>query len=164
MGVIIITLLVACSTRRSPGTPPGLDGNEMYGQSDMEWVLENIVIFRTRTDLIRPDREAVRFLSQLRERITIKVFMGTWSVDAQIHAPELFSALQETGNRRVTVEVIGLDRRCRDRDGLSLTYGIVAPFTLVVEQNGIELGRVIETPVRDAASDVVAILQTSLGR
>lgn len=140
-----------------------MDGNIMYGQGDMEFVMENIAIFRTRTELVRPDQEAVRYLQDLRERVTILVFMGSWCVDAQMHVPVLFKALQQADNKRITVRVIGLDRRKKDRDGLSETYGIDLTPTFVVEYKGREIGRIIEVPSRDAASDVVSILQGTLG-
>jgi len=160
---LCVVAVAACTPRQEAGTPPGLDGNEMYGQADMEWVLENISIFGTRTDLIRPDRASVTFLHDLRESITVTVFMGSWDVNAQIHVPELFAALREAENRRITVRIIGLDRRLRDRDGLAMNYGITASPTFVIEHRGIEIGRVIETPTRDAASDIMAIVQNALG-
>ena len=157
-------LLTACSPREEPGTPPGMDGNILYGQADMEYVLENIAVFRTRTDLIRPDPSTVAYLRNLKKRITLKVFMGSWCVDAQIHVPELFKALLEADNDRISVCVIGLDRRKRDRDGLVEKYGIELTPTIVVEYKGREIGRIIEVPSKDAASDVVSILQGTLGR
>jgi len=156
--------LTACSPREEPGTPPGMDGNILYGQADMEYVLENIAVFRTRTDLIRPDPATVAYLRNLKTRITLKVFMGSWSVDAQIHVPELFKALLEANNDRITVRIIGLDRRKKDRDGLAEMYGIELTPTIVVEYKGREIGRIIEVPSKDAASDVVSILQGTLGR
>jgi|GEM_PF-1065734 len=159
---VTLFLLCACSSGTS-GTPAGMDGNIMYGQGDMEFVLDNIAVFRTRTELVRPDREAVRYLQDLRERVTILVFMGSWCVDAQMHVPVLFKALQQADNKRITVRVIGLDRRKKDRDGLSETYGIELTPTFVVEYRGREIGRIIEVPSRDAASDVVSILRRTLG-
>ncbi len=161
---LILLLISACAGRQETGTPPGLDGNEMYGQSDMEWVLENISIFATRTDLIRPDRATVRFLHGVREPVRITIFMGSWSVVAQIHVPELFAALRAADNRRLAVRVVGLDRRLRDRDGLALEYGIDTSLTIVIENRGLELGRIIEVPASDAAGDVVAILRSTLNR
>ena len=114
--------------------------------------------------MIRAEPDAVEYLKELRERITIKVFMGSWCVDAQLHVPVLFKALLEADNDRITVLVIGLDRRKKDLDGLTGTYGIDFTPTFVIEHKGREIGRIIETPSKDAASDVVAILQGSLSR
>ncbi len=141
-----------------------MDGNIMYGQGDMEFVLENIAIFRTRTELIRPDPKTVRYLRDLKDRISIIVFMGSWCVDAQIHVPVLFKALLESANDRISVRVIGLDRRKKDRDGLTVEYGIEYTPTIVVEYKGREIGRIIEVPSVDMASDVVSILQSTLSR
>jgi len=162
--VFTLVLLFAACSREAPGTPALMDGNIMYGQSGMAFVLDNIAVFRTRTELIRSEPDAVEYLKELREKITIKIFMGSWCVDAQLHVPVLFKALQEADNDRITVLVIGLDRRKMDLDGLTQTYSIDFTPTFVVEHKGREIGRIIETPSKDAASDVVAILQGSLSR
>jgi hypothetical protein len=161
---LVLALLIACSKDEEQITPPSLDGNVMYGQSDMQWVLDNIAVFRTRTDLISPDREAVRYLRDLRKSIVIKVFMGSWNIASQIYVPELFKALLEAENRRIEVQVIGLDQRLMDRDGLVEKYDISVSPTFVVEYRGLELGRIVEEPAGDPASDIVDILESSLGR
>ena len=143
-------------------TPAGLDGNEMYGQGDMTWVIEHIAVFRTRTDLISPDREAVRFLNNLRQPVTIMVFMGSWNVDAQIHVPALFATMREVDNNRITLKVIGLNQRLEDRDGLAARYEITASPTFVVRHRDIEIGRIIQTPTSGAAADIVAIIRTAV--
>ena len=72
--------------------------------------------------------------------------------------------IQSAANDRITVQVIGLDRRKKDLDGLTEIYDIDFTPTFVVEHKGLEIGRIIETPSKDAASDVVAILRGSLSR
>ena len=162
--VFALVLLPAACSREAPGTAARMDGNIMYGQSGMGFVLDNIAVFRTRTELVSSDPNAVEYLKNLRERITIKIFMGSWCVDAQLHVPVLFKALQKADNDRITIQVIGLDRRKKDLDGLTEIYDIDFTPTFVVEHKGREIGRIIETPSKDAASDVVAILRGSLSR
>jgi hypothetical protein len=164
---IVVTVLGACSSSGGGGdeqvTPAGLDGNEMYGQADMQWVLDNISVFRTRTDLISPDRDAASYLNDLRQPITIMVFMGSWSVDAQIHVPSLFATMQEVDNDRITLRIIGLNRYFEDRDGLATRFEITASPTFVIMHRNIELGRIIEAPSTNPAADIVTILRTGLG-
>lgn len=161
----LLIFMIACSSSATEEfvTPPGLDGNEMYGQADMQWVLDNIAVFRSRTDLISPDREAARFLEDLREPVTIMVYMGSWNVDAQIHVPALFSTMRQVDNKRVTLKIIGMNRRLQDRDGLAVRYDITASPTFVVLHRDIEIGRIIESPTKNAAVDIVTILRTALG-
>lgn len=160
----LLMVLISCSGTEEQITPPSLDGNVMYGQSDMQWVLDNISVFRTRTELISPQRETVRYLRDLRKSIVIKVFMGSWSVGAQIYVPELFKALLEADNKRIEVQVIGLDQRLMDRDGLAEKYEITVSPTFIVEYRGLEMGRIVEEPAGDPASDIVYILRNSMGR
>lgn len=166
--LILALALAACTggpgATREQITPAGVDDGMMYGQSGLEFVLKNFPVFRTRTDLVRPDREAVQYLTELKTPITILVFLGTWCHESQVHAPELFSALQSADNDRITLRVIGLSRSKNDRDGLVEKYEVVLTPTFVVEADGRELGRVVEVPVRDAAADIVKILRSTLRR
>jgi thiol-disulfide isomerase/thioredoxin len=161
--VFALLLLVACSGGRERVSPPSVDGNVMYGQSGMAFVLENFSIFRTRTELVTAPDEAVEYLRRLRDPIEIKIFMGTWCTDSQLHVPVLFKAVQEADNNRITVRVIAMDRRKQDLDGMVERYDVALSPTFVVEHDGIELGRVIETPIVDAATDVVTIIRNNLG-
>jgi len=161
---LLLTTACSKSADRQPGTPPGLDGLVMYGQSDMAWVLEHVTVFRTRTDLVSVPEETVTYLRDLAKPVTILVFMGTWCEDAQRHVPVLFRALREAANPRIVVRVIALDRSKRYRDGLVESYPVAFSPTFVLEHQGLELGRVIETPQQDAASDIVAILRSTLPR
>jgi hypothetical protein len=130
----------------------------------MDFVLENFAVFRNRTESASVSAEAVRFLRDLRERVTVKVFLGTWCRDAELHVPVFFKALQRADNDRIKVQVIAMDRRKRDRDGLVDRYQIAYTPTFVVEHDGFEIGRIVETPTADAAQDIVAILRNNLGR
>jgi hypothetical protein len=162
-----VFVLVACSSgssRDRGGTPAGIEAGIMYGQSGIDFVIENFTVFRTRTESAMVSPEAVGFLRDLREPVTIKVFLGTWCRDAELHVPVLFKALQRADNSRITVRVIAMDRRKQDRDGLVDQYQIGYTPTFVVEHDGLEIGRVVETPIADAAQDIVAILRNNLGR
>ncbi len=146
------------------GSSPFMDGNIMYGQSGMEYVLENVTVFATRTGLVQAPPEAVTYLKALREPVTIKLFMGTWCSDSQLHVPVLFKALQQADNHRIDLRVIAMDRRKQDLDGLVEEYEVAYSPTFVVEVDGIEIGRVVETPLIDAATDVMQIIQARKGR
>jgi hypothetical protein len=144
-----------------------MDGNVMYGQSDMDYVLEHFPIFRSRTDLVAVRLEDVVYLRDLEEPVTLKVFMGTWNEDAQIHVPALFKAVREARNDRITVRVIAMDRLGNDRDGLVEKYDIAHSPTITIEHRGMEIGRyvVLDAPMENSlASGVVSILRDSLGR
>ncbi|MFC1628295.1 TlpA family protein disulfide reductase [Gemmatimonadota bacterium] len=162
----VVLFAVSCGSSDQEGsvTPAGLDGIEMFGQGDMQWVLDNIAIFRSRTALISSEREAVTYLRDLRKEITILIFMGSWNVSSQIHVPALFATLQQVDNKRITVKIIGMDRRLQDRDRVAERYDVSTLPTFVLEHKGIEVGRIIETPSRSIALDVITILRTSLGR
>ncbi len=162
-----LLVLVACSSgssRDKGGTPPGIEAGIMYGQSGIDFVLENFPVFRTRTELVTASPEAVLYLRDLKEKVTIKIFLGTWCQDAQIHVPVLFKALQRADNDRITVRIIAMDQRKLDRDGLVDQYQVAYTPTFVVEHDGFEIGRVVETPIDNAAQDIVAILRNNLGR
>ncbi|MFO7768090.1 MAG: thioredoxin family protein [bacterium] len=167
---LLLTAAAAASCGGSPqgdaleGSPPEVEDGILHGVTDMEYVIAHFPVFRSRTELVSVPPATVRYLRELREPVRLKLFMGTWCHDAQVHVPHLFQALQQADNSRISLQVVGMDRQKGDRDGFCTTHDIAFSPTLVVEHEGGELGRVVEVPADDMASDLVAILRTTLSR
>lgn len=146
------------------GSPPGITDGDLHGVADMAYVVEHFPVFATRTELVSVPEETVSYLEELRRPIHLILFLGTWCHDAQVHVPHLFKALRRADNRRISMQVVGMDRRKEDRDGFCADYDIAYSPTLVVLHEGRELGRVVEVPVEDMATDLVSILRSTLSR
>ncbi len=146
------------------GTPPGVHDGILHGIAGMDYVTGHFPVFASRTELVSVPRASVEYLEGLRVPIRLKLFMGTWCHDSQMYVPHLFKALQQADNRRISLQIVGMDRRKQDRDGLCAQYDIAFSPTLVVEREGLELGRIVEVPVDDMATDLVAILRNTLSR
>lgn len=165
---LVVFVILAASCGRGPKeqektTPAGMEAGMMYGVSDLDWVVSTFPIFKKRMELIRPDAASVAYLHDLKKPVLIRVFMGTWCTDSQTYLPVLFRAVTEASNPRITMQIIGLDRRKKDIDGLAERFHVELSPTVIVENEGYPLGQVVEVPQDDMARDVVRILQTTLG-
>lgn len=91
-----------------------------------------------------PNAEAVSALQQHKDTIRLIAFMGTWCEDSQFIIPKFFSLLDAAGFSKDRVTVLGTDRDKKTLGHLSEALNVTLVPTLIVMQNGKELGRVVE--------------------
>jgi hypothetical protein len=91
-----------------------------------------------------PGAETVNIIKQHKDTIRIIAFMGTWCEDSQFIIPKFFSLLDAAGLSKDRVTVIGTDREKKTLGNLSEALNVKNVPTLIVLQNGKELGRVVE--------------------
>ncbi|HEX2628783.1 MAG TPA: thioredoxin family protein [Chitinophagaceae bacterium] len=91
-----------------------------------------------------PPAEAVSALQQHKDTIRLVAFMGTWCEDSQFIIPKFFSLLDAAGVSKDRVTVLGTDRDKKTLGNLSEALNVTLVPTIIVLQNGKELGRVVE--------------------
>jgi cyclophilin family peptidyl-prolyl cis-trans isomerase/HEAT repeat protein len=98
-----------------------------------------------------PDPLWVDQLTSFAGSARIIVVLGTWCSDSRREVPRLKRVLQEVGDNGLEMVLVGVDRTKRIFvDGLTddLSVGSVVdrvPTVVVVDETGIELGRIVET-------------------
>ncbi len=107
----------------------------------------------------KPDSSAVKFLSENLKGKKILIVMGTWCSDSRREVPRVIKILDEAKFPESDLKIITVDRKRKapgfDPDSLKIEY---VP-TIIVYENGKELGRIIETPVETLEVDLVNILK-----
>lgn len=103
------------------------------------------------------DPETARALSSVRPGATVDVYLGTWCGDSVREVTRLFRYL-ETGAMPFSVRWIAVDRDKR-APGLTDGVGLERVPTFVVQREGREVGRVIETPANELGADLLALLR-----
>ena len=91
-----------------------------------------------------PNAQAVASLKKMADSIQLVVFMGTWCEDSHAIIPKFFSLLDAAGFSNNRVTLIGVDREKKTLSHLTEALGIVNVPTIIVFQNGKEMGRVVE--------------------
>lgn len=103
------------------------------------------------------DRAALAGLDELLSGVEIKIVMGTWCHDSKREVPRFYKILENI--EAVDTQMIALDRNkqapANEIDGM----GITNTPTFIFYKDGVELNRIVETPVESLEKDLVKILQ-----
>lgn len=132
----------------------------MTGELEGAKILEQNLSFRQwkqrpTSALTQDELEA---FSGIQQKTEFLVFLGTWCPDSQRNVPPLMNALEEANNANLVVRYIGVDRRKVDPDTLVDTYDIYRVPTIIVFQDGQELGRMIERPDDSVIQDLLKLI------
>ncbi|ACA84814.1 thioredoxin family protein [Shewanella woodyi] len=104
------------------------------------------------------DTAAITPLKNLKEPTEIVVIIGTWCPDCHRETPRLIRIMEEINNPNIKVTYIGVDRAKSDPQGLAAQYEFTRIPTIIVSQQGEELGRIIERPETSLEIDLAKIL------
>ena len=130
----------------------------LVGEVSEEEIWKDVPFWHTLMDRYRPDASAVAGFRRTADT-TIIVAAGTWCGDSKRYVPQLLRALHEAGNPHLRVKVVGIANKFVEPAAFITQRNIKKVPTVIVEQNGREIGRVIETPVaRTMEEDILAIL------
>lgn len=95
-----------------------------------------------------PQVEALRRLSTIDEPVDITVVFATWCGDSRREVPRLLRSIEQSNNRNLNIRLIGLGSDFEPLDLVQERHIINVP-TIIVERNGVEIGRIVETPASE---------------
>ncbi|QQX79755.1 thioredoxin family protein [Shewanella sp. KX20019] len=109
----------------------------------------------------KADQATIAQLQAVTEPTEITVIIGTWCPDCHRETPRLIRIIEQVNNPLITVKYIGVDRAKEDPQGLAKNYEFSRIPTIIVEQKGAEIGRIIEKPAVTLEKNLAAILKAS---
>ena len=121
---------------------------------DSVWYSENSIL----DPYAKQRKEKIDSLSN---SISLKVYFGTWCSDSHRWVPYCWSLLEGTQLEK-RLELIGLPKDNILRDSIAPGMDIIRVPTFVFYKNAKEIGRIIENPEEDFASDLFKILTTAM--
>ena len=131
----------------------------LTGETDNQKLFETVPVWRSLMDSYQPDLNAVAAIKSIQSETAITVALATWCSDSKQHIPRLLKALDAAGNRRLHIKLIGIGRGLREPAEAIRQRNIVRVPTVIVERDGIELGRIVENPTaKTMEEDLAAIL------
>ncbi len=141
-------------------------GNEMLiGQCSRSALIEPPFAdwFSPNYDSYLVDSFTCTFIRPLLANKSITIFMGTWCGDSRREVPRVLKMLDCCGfpeNRLKLVMVSNLDTAYKKSpQHEEAGRNIVRVPTIIVEDNGLEIGRIIEFPRISLEKDMLAILR-----
>lgn len=105
-----------------------------------------------------PAPDPVAKLKEFARPVQVEVFLGSWCSDSKLQVPAFFKVLDAVGSPLISVTYIGVPH---DKDARPDYYGgkdIQRIPTFIVSVDGLEKGRIIESPVKSIEQDLVDIL------
>jgi hypothetical protein len=86
------------------------------------------------------------------------VVFGAWCGDSRREVPRFLKLADAAGIPADSVNLYAVGRSKKSDDGLTERWKIERVPTFIVEKNGVEAGRIVETPKTSMAADFLEIL------
>ncbi len=132
------------------------------GEIQLAELFETAPAWRRRASAYQPDPEAVAVLAAYREQVDVTVAFGTWCGDSRNYVPKLLSSLEAADNPRLRLELVAIGRGFDKPAEAILGQRLTNVPTVIVRQDGDEIGRIVETPAATSIeADLAAILRRS---
>ncbi len=96
-----------------------------------------------------PNQEALASIKAYMEEheLNFIIFGANWCLsDCATQMPKIMKLIAATGFVQDSVQIYGIDRQKTEPSGMYATYQIARVPTLIILENGNELGRVVENP------------------
>ena len=105
------------------------------------------------------DRAMAAQFSPLLEDVDIVIIMGTWCHDSQRQVPRFYKILSAAGADLNRVKMVAVDMSFAAPDLDVAALGITNTPTFIFSRNGVEMNRIVESPVESLEQDMLAILK-----
>ncbi len=157
---IAIIVLVGCSGSKEVATEKMAIG----------WVDRSIFeepehdAFKTTFDTVHIDEQFAGMISEIKGDVDVTVFFGSWCKDSKRELPHFLKVADKAGISPEKIKLYGVDRTKKSADGLTEKYNIQLVPTIIFLKNGVEIGRITETPRTTIEGDMVTILAGAQGK
>lgn len=105
-----------------------------------------------------PSAPAIEQLKALSLPVHIEVFLGTWCSDSKAQVSAFFKVLDMADSSLITASYIGVPKKKENRPQFTGGKDIQKIPTFIVTVDGLEKGRIIETPLKSIEQDLLDIL------
>ena len=162
LSLLSLLTIFACSSTVPATAESSLDHHQeqttdLVGQinrqalSDLSWYKKNYSSYT-------PEQTSLEALQDSLNEVQIKVFMGTWCHDSKRETPRLFKILDQASYDLENLSLIALDRTKKTPDEFEKGLDIIRTPTYVFYKNGLEVGRIVETPRESLEKDIFKIV------
>lgn len=115
--------------------------------------------FNSEYDNYELDGETLSKIKIDSEFQSITIVMGTWCSDSRREVPRFYKILDSLNFPSAKVKLIMVDRK-KEAAGLAISYlNIELVPTMIFYNDGLEVGRIIETPKESLEKEIAAMLE-----
>lgn len=136
-------------------TNASLAGDDYYvGKISSKQLLSDFQDFNKQFLSYNASHQDIELIKNIETPIEIVALFGTWCHDSVREIPRLNKLLQSAKNPNITSSLIAVDYK----KTADIKYNLKYTPTIIVYQQGNEIGRIIENPKKSIAQDIVAML------
>jgi hypothetical protein len=106
-----------------------------------------------------PSPEAVERLRAVGREVLVRVFLGSWCDDSKAHVSEFLKVLEMADNPFLRTEFIGIPEDKAARAPYFGGEAVERIPTFIVLVDGVEKGRLVETPLKSVEDDLLALIE-----
>ncbi len=159
--LILTSAVVLGQTRNTRITDEKLKKGVLVGFCDKQGLKKDEygTYFNSQYELYEPADKYVKKISEKLERVEVKIVFGSWCHDSKIQLPRFIKVLDLAGYDERDLMIIGVDS---NKNALLMNIedlDIKRVPTFIIMQNGVELGRIIESPVKSLERDLWKIVR-----
>lgn len=158
----VITLTIATAppgfalTQPAAATPASAVQQDAYGNISPDTLLAHYPAFASEYARYQPSGAALEQMQQL-QGLQLLVLFGSWCHDSEREVPRLLKLLQQSGVTLSSLQLEAVNQQKQHPEQLHNQHQLRYTSTIIVLDNGRELGRIIEKPAKSLAEDLAAI-------
>ena len=129
------------------------------GELSVEKLWQTVPVWQSVMKNYDPNSEAVKAIKAIEKNTVVTLAFGTWCPDSKNYVPRLIKALQSAANNKIQVKLIGIDNQFHEPVNSVQPLRITNVPTVIIERDGHEIGRIVETPASSTMEeDLAAVL------
>lgn len=133
----------------------------LIGKCTLEGLMSNEVFntaFKTENKYYKIDSNTVEVLRNKIDNITIVLFMGTWCGDSKEQVPRFYMIMDMLAYDTHSIKIYCNKRGKYADDPYANQFNILKIPTFIIFKDGVEIGRIVETPKLSLEKDLVEII------
>jgi thiol-disulfide isomerase/thioredoxin len=132
----------------------------LIGRTDLKTILALKPSYATMADAYKPDTTKIVLLKSIGKETEVRVYFGTWCQTCKKLVPPLIATLRSASNPKFQVEYIGVDEDLTEPEEEIERYSVAKTPSVILLQDGKEIGRIEEETSHTIEADLVDILFT----
>ena len=133
----------------------------LIGKCTLEGLMSNEIFntaFKTENKYYKIDCNTVEILRNKLDNISIVLFMGTWCGDSKEQVPRFYMIMDMLTYDTHSIKIYCNKRGKYADDPYANQFNILKIPTFIIFKDGVEIGRIVETPKVSLEKDLLEII------
>lgn len=134
----------------------------LVGKTSKAQLYKACPAFKKNAQIYYTNKEVIKQLRGVKDKITVITVLGTWSPYSQTEAARFLRIVDEAKNPRISVTIYAVDEKLQDKESIAMRFKVDTLPTMIFLRDGKELGRIVEQPKTTLEAEMLAMM-TSKG-